>query len=75
MHRTNIYLTEEQERALDALARAEGTTRSEAIRNILDKHLIIGKDDGAYVALVEVIEEVDRALDDLFVDDEDLAIH
>lgn len=74
MHRTNIYLTEEQERALDAVARAEGTTRSDAIRTILDRHLGFEVNDEVYATLADVVDEVDRALDELFADDDDLAI-
>lgn len=74
MHRTNIYLTEEQERALDAVAQAEGTTRSDAIRTILDRHLGLDVGDDVYAALADVVDEVDRALDELFADDDDLAI-
>jgi hypothetical protein len=37
MHRTNIYLTEEQRAQLDARARAEGISRAELVRNVLDR--------------------------------------
>ncbi|MGH9170805.1 MAG: hypothetical protein ACRD0Z_08030 [Acidimicrobiales bacterium] len=43
MHRTNIYLTERQEAALDARGVASGSNRSEVIRAILDAEL--GLDD------------------------------
>src|SRR3546814_19305263 len=36
MQRTNIYLTEEQQQALDVRARRAGTNRSAALREILD---------------------------------------
>jgi hypothetical protein len=39
MHRTNLYLTEEQERALDARAKAQGVSRSAVVREILDREL------------------------------------
>lgn len=39
MHRTNIYLTDEQRDALDARARAEGTSRAELVRQVLDRAL------------------------------------
>lgn len=42
MHRTNVYLTTEEERALDARARAEGATRSKVLRNIIDAALGLG---------------------------------
>jgi metal-responsive CopG/Arc/MetJ family transcriptional regulator len=39
MQRTNIYLADEQRVALDELARAEGTSRAELIRRLLDRAL------------------------------------
>lgn len=42
MNRTNIYLTDEQRRRLDARARTEGVSRAELIRAMLDRAL----DDG-----------------------------
>jgi hypothetical protein len=43
MHRTNIYLTDEQERLLEARARDEGVSKSEIIRRILDRALGLGE--------------------------------
>lgn len=37
MHRTNIYLTDEQREKLDARARAQGVSRAELIRDVLDR--------------------------------------
>lgn len=39
MNRTNIYLTDEQREALDARARAEGMSRAELVRRVLDRAL------------------------------------
>lgn len=39
MERTNIYLTPELRDALDARARAEGVSRAEVIRRLLDQAL------------------------------------
>lgn len=39
MNRTNIYLTDEQREQLDARARAEGMSRAELIRGMLDRTL------------------------------------
>lgn len=39
MRRTNIYLDERQTEALDRLATAEGTSRAELIRRVLDRWL------------------------------------
>lgn len=43
MHRTNIYLEQRQTEALDRLAAAEGVSRAEIIRRLLDRAL--GDDD------------------------------
>lgn len=40
MHRTNIYLSDDQCQALDRLAGAEGASRAEIIRRILDRALL-----------------------------------
>ena len=39
MHRTNIYLDEDQSRQLDELADHEGVSRSELIRQLLSRAL------------------------------------
>jgi hypothetical protein len=39
MNRTNIYLTDEQRDQLDARARAQGLSRAELIRRVLDRAL------------------------------------
>jgi hypothetical protein len=39
MNRTNIYLTDEQRQRLDARARAEGVSRAELVRALLDRAL------------------------------------
>jgi len=39
MHRTNIYLTERQQRALRKEAKTLGVAMAELIRRILDAHL------------------------------------
>lgn len=41
MQRTNIFLTEEQQRRLDRRAHEEGVTKSSLIRQILDEALAI----------------------------------
>jgi metal-responsive CopG/Arc/MetJ family transcriptional regulator len=69
MHRTNIYLSDEQRDALDARARAEGVSRAELIRRMLDRTLQ-GESDrltadlaaisGSFGALVDEEIVVDR---------------
>ena len=77
MLRTNIYLTEEQARALDARARAAGTTRSGELRGILDDALTLGNDasgDRLDTAFAELADGYTRATERLFDDDYDLRI-
>jgi hypothetical protein len=58
MNRTNIYLTDEQRRRLDARARAEGVSRAELIRSMLDRAL----DEGGS----ELLDADLAAIDDSF---------
>jgi len=45
MHRTNIYLTDEQRAALAARAAAEGTSAAELVRRLLDQALLGANED------------------------------
>lgn len=47
MHRTNIYLTDEQRAALTARAAAEGTSAAELVRRLIDQTLVGPSDDVA----------------------------
>jgi len=69
MHRTNIYLTDEQIAQLDRRARAEGVSRAELIRTLLDRFLESDSDrlsadltaiDMSFGLLVDVELEIDR---------------
>lgn len=69
MHRTNIYLTDEQVVQLDRRARAEGVSRAELIRQLLDRLLgtesdRLGADvaaiDASFGLLADVEIELDR---------------
>lgn len=60
MHRTNIYLTDEQRAQLDARARAEGVSRAELIRRVLDQAL--GGEADRLTADLAAIEQSFRAL-------------
>ncbi|HQE94169.1 MAG TPA: ribbon-helix-helix domain-containing protein [Anaerolineae bacterium] len=40
MNRTQIYLTEEEQRALRAIADLQGATQSEIIREALDQYIV-----------------------------------
>lgn len=45
VRRTNIYLTDIEQAALDARAAADGSTRSEAIRAIVDRELNLSPEE------------------------------
>jgi Ribbon-helix-helix protein, copG family len=54
MNRTNIYLDEEQARALDDAARAQGLSRAALIRRLIDRGL--EQADGSLEADLAAIE-------------------
>lgn len=45
MKRTNLYLDERQTAALDRMAGAEGISRAEAVRRLIDRSLTAGTDE------------------------------
>lgn len=45
MRRTNIYLTDVEQAALDARAAVEGSTRSEVVRAIVDRELNLSPEE------------------------------
>jgi hypothetical protein len=53
MHRTQVYLTEEQRRRLALRAADDGTSQAEVIRRILDRELGILRGMGDRVAIVD----------------------
>ena len=76
MHRTNIYLTAEQERALDARARVRGTTRSAVLREIIDESLSTSPppDETLRAAFEAVAAGYTTSARTIFDDDPDLRI-
>jgi hypothetical protein len=76
MHRTNLYLTDEQERGLDARARAAGISRSELVRRLVDRELErpTAWDAGAEEAFRLLADAYPCAVGGLFDDDADLRI-
>lgn len=75
MHRTNVYLTEEQERALDARARVAGTSRSAVLREILDDELCLAAPSTEVEAgLADLALGYDQLVAGLFDEDPDLRI-
>jgi hypothetical protein len=76
MHRTNIYLTEEQVKALDTEAEQSGTTRSELLRTIIDGHVAAKPaiDPEVAAAFAEIADVYDEITEHMFDDDPDLRI-
>lgn len=68
MRRTQIYLDEEQDLALERRARAAGTTKSALIRNAIDRLLSRERDPSGLTA---VLEETAGALPGLEVPSRD----
>lgn len=76
VRRTNIYLTDTEQAALDARAAASGTTRSEIVRAIVDRELNLSPDeeiglDEALTAAAAALAARSRVLSG---DEPDLAI-
>jgi len=74
MRRTNIYLTDTEQAALDARAIAEGSTRSEILRVIVDRQLNLGEDTDVDAALGQVAAELAERARTISSDDVDLHI-
>jgi LDH2 family malate/lactate/ureidoglycolate dehydrogenase len=76
VRRTNIYLSEVEQAALDARAAAEGSTRSEIVRAIVDRELNLGPEDASEVdaALAESAADLAARARALSADDPDLSI-
>jgi hypothetical protein len=73
VRRTNIYLSETEQAALDAKAATEGSTRSDVLRNILDRELNLDGDDADVdAALAEVAGEIAKRARALGRQDPDL---
>jgi hypothetical protein len=62
MQRTNIYLEDQQTRALDRLARTEGVSRAEMIRRIIDRALL-GEADSRATLLAAIDASAGAARD------------
>ncbi|HET6873798.1 MAG TPA: hypothetical protein VFH70_03415 [Acidimicrobiales bacterium] len=76
MHRTNLYLTEDQERKLDARAKAVRMSRSAYVRRIIDRALDEPEPLAPEVRdqLGEFADSYHELVGDLFDDDPDLRI-
>ncbi len=75
VRRTNIYLTEVEQVALDARAAAEGSTRSEVLRALVDRELNLDTEASgdADAALAELAGELAERSRQLSADDPDLS--
>jgi hypothetical protein len=74
VHRTNIYLTETEQAGLDARAAAEGSTRSDLVRSIVDRELNLADDSDLDEVLGELAAELADRARALASDDPDLRI-
>lgn len=76
MHRTNLYLTEEQERKLDARARANRMSRSAYVRRLIDRVLEEQEPVAPEIQhqLGELADTYEDIVGSLFDDDPDLRI-
>jgi hypothetical protein len=74
MRRTNIYLTDTEQAALDARAIAEGSTRSEILRVIVDRELNLTEDADLDAVLNDTAAELAERSRALSCDDVDLQI-
>ena len=75
VRRTNIYLTLAEQAALDARAAAEGSTRSEVLRALVDRELNLETESSEEVdaALAELADELAERSRQLSADDPDLS--
>ena len=64
MHRTNIYLTDQQREQLDARAHAEGMSRAELVRRVLDRALH-GESDRLAADLAAITDSFGVLADDM----------
>lgn len=74
MRRTNIYLTEVEQRALDAKATVEGCSRSDIVRWIIDRELHLDADAEVDALLADLATELAEAARRLADDDPDLRV-
>lgn len=75
MRRTNIYLTEDEQAGLDARAAAEGSTRSEVLRILVDRELNLDPEAAGEIdtALKEFAGELAERSRQLSAEDPDLS--
>jgi hypothetical protein len=74
VRRTNIYLTENEQVALDARAAVLGSTRSDVVRSLVDRELNLSEDADLDAALLRAVGEIADAARVLSQTDPDLEI-
>ncbi len=74
MRRTNIYLSEVEHAGLDARAAAEGCSRSDIVRSVIDRELNLIEEASLDALLSELAEELAERARQLSSDDPDLRI-
>jgi hypothetical protein len=75
VRRTNIYLTETEQAALDARAAVEGSNRSDVLRAIVDRELNIAEEhDELDAALADAADQIAKRARSLSSRDPDLRI-
>ncbi len=58
MRRTNVYLSETEQAALDARAAVEGSNRSDVLRAIVDRELNLSEDAELDAALLLAADDI-----------------
>lgn len=74
VRRTNIYLSDTEQAGLDARAAAEGSTRSDVIRSLVDRELNLADEADLDTLLGQLASELAEQARTLASDDPDLRI-
>lgn len=74
VRRTNIYLSDTEQAGLDARAAAEGSTRSDVIRAIVDRELNLADEADLDILFDQLATELAERARNLSDDDPDLRI-
>ncbi len=71
VRRTNIYLSEAEQEALDARAAVEGVSRSDIVRGVIDRELNLVEDEEIDAALADLAAELAEGARSSAADDPD----
>ena len=61
VRRTNIYLSDAEQEALDARAAVEGVSRSDIVRAVIDRELNLDEDEEIDAALADLAGQLAKA--------------